>query len=139
MTGDARRLGAWNPLQGLYLRTDKNDWPTWRSDPIPVEQLYAGANNPPMLEYKYVILDLNDRSNPQSQWEAFQGNRTVLLSQTSATKDGGLIKLRDKFNEKKDEEPLERRTSQLDQMAGIGTSSASMNVLPIEPAISLKE
>jgi len=42
VTGSSRRLGAWNPLQGLYLRTNAKDWPVWRSEPVSVEQVSQG-------------------------------------------------------------------------------------------------
>ena len=37
VTGSSTRLGSWNPLQGLYLSTNANDFPIWRSEPIPVD------------------------------------------------------------------------------------------------------
>ena len=42
VTGDSRRLGSWNPLQGVYLITSAQEFPVWRSEPVPVEHLLAG-------------------------------------------------------------------------------------------------
>ena len=80
VTGSSRRLGVWNPLQGLYLRTNAKDWPIWRSEPVPVEQISQGLQTPPLLEYKYVIVDQSEPSSITSNWEDFQGNRKVLLT-----------------------------------------------------------
>ena len=106
VTGDSRRLGAWNPLQGLYLQTNQNDFPVWRSEPVPVEQLAQGMPNPPLLEYKYVIVDQSDPSDITSRWEDFDGNRKAMLTYEQAKRDRnyGLIKLRDSYN-KNEETP----------------------------------
>lgn len=42
VTGDSRRLGSWNPLQGVYLITSAQEFPVWRSEPVPVEHLLPG-------------------------------------------------------------------------------------------------
>lgn len=107
VTGDSSRLGSWNPLQGVYLMTNVHDFPIWRSEPVPVEQLLIGLSASPCLEYKYVIVDQSKLNGDvgtkdvTSVWEdGFHGNRKVMLTidQAKTSGDTGLIKLRDTFN-----------------------------------------
>ena len=67
---------------------------------------------PPCLEYKYVIIDSNlkEKGEVRSVWEnGFNGNRKVMLTFETASKDSGVIKLRDKFNSY--EEMVDQQTS----------------------------
>ena len=64
---------------------------------MPVDQLMQGLASPPLLEYKYVLLGLNGDTS-SSEWESLEGNRSVMLTYVSITKDTGLINLRDTFN-----------------------------------------
>ena len=55
VTGQSARLGSWNPLQGLYLSTNEEDFPMWKSEKIMVDELAVGIENL-KLDYKYVIV-----------------------------------------------------------------------------------
>ena len=83
MTGQSAKLGSWNPHQGLYLSTNEQDFPLWKSDKIPVDELAVGLNNL-KLEYKYVIVSSNSQEMSYNQdsmkWEEIEGNRNITLN-----------------------------------------------------------
>ena len=69
VVGNASELGNWKAENSQKLKTDKNKFPLWESEPI-------SFNSKTQLEYKYIIKN----NSKNVRWENFQGNRTLDLS-----------------------------------------------------------
>ena len=69
VVGNASELGNWKAENSQKLKTNKNKFPLWESEPI-------SFNSKDQLEYKYII----KKNSKNVRWENFKGNRTLDLS-----------------------------------------------------------
>jgi len=91
LLGSIPCLGKWDKKNFVLLHTNKDLYPTWRSNPVLCDEREI-VDPKENIEYKYVLLE--GKSNKVKAWEAIEGNRALKVDHdeeiTTEDVDGNL-------------------------------------------------